>query len=110
MVYGFIFESGVKELVGDDVNDYDDIITTLNDIYGTGEIVFGPLDEDSDDEYAYAAIEITCDIRKDEDNRLFSMDLDQIKANDRALLDFIDQYAELCEVAYCNSPRIFFVK
>ena len=37
------------------------------------------------------------------------MDLDDIKAYDRMLLDFIDEWHELNEVAYCNSPRIFFV-
>ena len=109
LMYGFIFRQDIKELVDSELNDFDDIIDALNDIYGDAEIVFGGLDEDSDSSYCYAAIEITNDIFEDSDGNMFSMDLDQIKENDRQLLDFIDGNAALSEYAYTNSPRIFFV-
>lgn len=108
-MYGFLFESGIKELAGD-AEDYPDIIEMLNDVYASGEIIFGELDEDSDDFYCYAAIEITSDIYEDAEDRLFSMDLDQIKMFDKDLLSFIDGNPELNEVVYSNSPRIFFLK
>jgi hypothetical protein len=111
LMYGFLFSCDIKELVDSDIEDYSDIISFLNDTYGTKDIVFGELDEDSDEFYCYAGIEITNDIYEDEDNKLFSMDLDQIKENDETLLQFIDENNDTFETCwFCNSPRIFFVK
>ncbi len=109
-MYGFIFRQDIKEMVGSELNDFDDIVDALNDIYGDDDIVFGKLDEDSDNSYCYAAIEITNDIFEDADGNTFSMDLDQIKENDRQLLDFIDGNVALSEYAYSNAPRIFFIE
>jgi hypothetical protein len=110
LMYGFIFRQDIKELVDSELKDFEDIVDALNDIYGDEDIVFGTIDEDSDDSYCYAAIEITNDIFEDADGNMFSMDLDQIKENDRQLLDFIDGNAALSEYAYSNAPRIFFVE
>ena len=109
-MYGFIFRQDIKEMVDSELTDFEDIVDALNDIYGDDEIIFGGLDEDSDTDYCYAAIEITNDIFEDADGNTFSMDLDQIKENDRQLLDFIDGNAALSEYAYSNAPRIFFVE
>jgi len=109
LMYGFIFRQDIKEMVDSELTDFEDIVDALNDIYGDKEIVFGGLDEDSDDSYCYAAIEITNDIFEDADGNLFSMDLEQIKDNDRQLLDFIDGNCALSTYAYSNAPRIFFV-
>ncbi len=108
-MYGFLFEKGIREFVDSDLKDMDKIIESLNEIYGTEEIIFGEINEKDKDFHIYAAVEITSDIFEDGDGKFFSMDLDDIKAYDRMLLDFIDEWHELNEVAYCNSPRIFFV-
>lgn len=108
--YGFLFDSNIKDLVSSDFEEYTDIIESLQDIYGTDEITFGALDNPDDEFYLFAAVEITNDIFEDGDEKLFSMDLDQIKENDKMLLNFIDGNPELNEVAYCNSPRIFFTE
>lgn len=109
-MYGFFFESSIKELVDADIDDFEDIISALHDIYGEDEIVFGGYDEDSDKFYCYAAVEITNDIFEDEEGAPFSMDLEQLKENDRKLYDFIDGNAALNEYAFCNTPRIFVVQ
>jgi hypothetical protein len=111
LMYGFIFRNEVKELVESGATDFEDIVESLNDIYGEEDIIFGGLDEDSDMNYCYAAVEITSDIFEDAEGNMFSMDLDQIKdENERQLLDFIDGNAVLSEYAYSNAPRIFFVE
>ena len=109
LMYGFLFNSSIKDLVDSTLENKSDVIETLNDIYTTGDISFGELEEDNEF-YCYAAVEITNDIFKDAEDNFFSMDLDQIKSNDKALYKFIDEHEELNEVAYCDSPRIFFVE
>lgn len=112
LMYGFLFTASIKDLLDSSIEDDTDIIDTLNDMYSEADIVFGKLNiEDQEEEYyCYAGVEITNDIYKDADDNFFSMDLDQIKAFDKELYKFIDGHEELSEVAYCDSPRIFFVK
>jgi hypothetical protein len=110
LMYGFFFECSIKELVDGEIEDFEDIVEALQDIYGDDEIMFGGYDEDSDKFYCYAAVEITNDIYEDEEGSPFSMDLEQLKENDRKLYDFIDGNAVLNEYAYCNTPRIFVVQ
>jgi hypothetical protein len=111
LMYGFLFNVGIKELVDSSLEDNSEIMETLNELYSEGDIVFGVLESsDSNDYYCYAAIEITNDIYKDAEDNFFSMDLDQIKVNDKDMYKFIDKHNELNEVAYCDSPRIFFVE
>jgi len=109
LMYGFLFTSSIKDLVCSTLESKCEVIETLNDLYTTGDISFGELEEDNEF-YCYAAVEITNDIFKDAEDNFFSMDLDQIKTNDKALYKFIDEHEELNEVAYCDSPRIFFVE
>jgi len=109
LMYGFLFEKGIKDLVDNDLDTMTKIIEALNETYSDGEIEFGELNEKDKKFYIYAGIEITNDIFEDGEGKLFSMDLDQIKEYDPRLLEFIDEHPELVEVAYCNSPRIFFV-
>ena len=110
LMYGFLFEKGIREFVDSELKSMDKIIESLNEIYGTEEIIFGEINENDKEFHIYAGVEITSDIFEDGDGKFFSMDLDDIKAYDRMLLDFIDEWNELNEVAYCNSPRIFFVQ
>ena len=111
LMYGFLFNTGIKELVDPSLEDDSEIMETLNELYSEGDIIFGVLySSDSDDYYCYAAMEITNDIYKDAEDNFFSMDLDQIKANDKVMFKFIDKHNELNEVAYCDSPRIFFIE
>ena len=110
LMYGFLFNVGIKELVDPSLENNSEIMETLNELYSETDIVFGVLESDSDDYYCYAAIEITNDIYKDAEDNFFSMDLDQIKLNDNLMYKFIDKHNELNEVAYCDSPRIFFVE
>jgi hypothetical protein len=111
-MYGFLFTASIKDLLDSSIEEESDIMDTLNDMYSEGDILFGKVDgEDQEEEYyCYAAVEITNDIYKDAEDNFFSMDLDQIKAFDKDLYKFIDGHEELSEVAYCDSPRIFFVK
>ncbi len=111
LMYGFLFNTGIKELVDPGLEEDSEIMETLNELYGQGEIVFGVLySSDSDDYYCYAAMEITNDIYKDAEDNFFSIDLDQIKSNDKELYKYIDRHEELKEVAYCESPRVFFIE
>ena len=112
LMYGFLFTASIKDLLDSSIEEESDIMDTLNDMYSEGDILFGKIDsEDQEEEYyCYAAVEITNDIYKDAEDNFFSMDLDQIKAFDKELYKFVDNHAELNEVAYCDSPRIFFVK
>ena len=109
LMYGFLFTISIKDLVDSTLENKSEVLEILNDLYMTGDISFGELDEDNEF-YCYAAVEITNDIFKDAEDNFFSMDLDQIKNNDKALYKFIDEHEELNEVAYCDSPRIFFVE
>ena len=109
LMYGFLFEKSIRDLVDNDLDTMEKIIQALNDEYLDGEIEFGELNEKDKKFHIYAGIEITNDIFEDGEGKLFSMDLDQIKEYDSVLLEFIDEHPELQEVAYCNSPRIFFV-
>ena len=108
-MYGFLFNISIKDLVDSTLENKSEVLETLNVLYMSGDISFGELDEDNEF-YCYAAVEITNDIFKDAEDSFFSMDLDQIKTNDKALYKFIDEHEELNEVAYCDSPRIFFVE
>jgi hypothetical protein len=110
LMYGFLFEKGIREFVDSELESMEEIVTALNEAYGTEEIVFGEVNENDVDFHIYAGVEITNDIFEDGEGKFFSMDLDQIKSYDRMLLDFIDEWHELNEVAYCNSPRIFFTQ
>jgi hypothetical protein len=111
LMYGFLFNVGIKELVDPLLEEDSEIMETLNELYSEEDIVFGVLhSSDSDDYYCYAAMEITNDIYKDAEDNFFSMDLDQIKSNDKTMFKFIDKHNELNEVAYCDSPRIFFIE
>ena len=109
LMYGFLFNISIKDLVDSTLENKSEVLETLNVLYMSGDISFGELDEDNEF-YCYAAVEITNDIFKDAEDSFFSMDLDQIKTNDKALYKFIDEHEELNEVAYCDSPRIFFVE
>ena len=109
LMYGFLFTSSIKDLVCSTLESKCEVIETLNDLYTTEDISFGELEEDNEF-YCYAAVEITNDIYEDEEGAPFSMDLEQLKENDRKLYDFIDGNAVLNEYAYCNTPRIFVVQ
>lgn len=111
LMYGFLFTNEIKNFVDADSGDMDKIIKELNELFETEktDIEFGLINEDDEEFHIFAGIEITNDLFEDGDGKFFSMDLDQIKSNDKMLLEFIDDHEELQEVAYCNSPRIFFI-
>ena len=111
LMYGFLFTSEIKNFVDADSGDMNKIISELNELFDVKDtdIEFGVINEDDEDFHIFAGIEITNDLFEDGEGKFFSMDLDQIKANNKVLEEFFDNHEELEEVAYCNSPRIFFI-
>jgi len=112
LMYGFLFTKEIKNFVDCESNDMDKIISDLNELFELelSDIEFGLINEDDDEFHIFAGVEITNDLFEDGEGKFFSMDLDQIKSNNKMLEEFIDDHDELREVAYCNSPRIFFIK